>query len=352
MQYNQYIIIMPTNKNAQLRYKILDRCFSNFKHKYTIDELVDEVNESLSDLTGKVISLRQIRDDIKYMRDRVYYNAPIKAYPFGSGRQCYYRYEDPDFSIFDNELSEEEVNNLRSTIDMLGKFRGTPANVWLEEVISNLEYRFNIKPNTESLIAFENNEQLKGLEYLSSIIDMTIHHQPVIIHYRSFKGKEQNAIIHPYYVKQYNNRWFVLGYNEKYHSLSIYALDRLLSLKKADITFIKNDNINFKTYFDHIIGVTLLDEQTPIETFILRFNANRFPYVLSKPLHSSQEIVNIGDHTISIKVKPNNELRQLIYSFIPDIEVISPTWFREEIKQKIEENLKKYLTVRNDCIDK
>ena len=107
---------MPTNKNAQLRYKILDRCFSNFKHKYTIDELVDEVNESLSDLTGKVISLRQIRDDIKYMRDRVYYNAP--------GRQCYYRYEDPDFSIFDNELSVEEVNNLRSTIDMLGKFRG------------------------------------------------------------------------------------------------------------------------------------------------------------------------------------------------------------------------------------
>lgn len=63
-------------------------------------------------------------------------------------------------------------------------------------------------------------------------------------------------------------------------------------------------------------------------------------------------IVNIGDHTISIKVKPNNELRQLLYSFIPDIEVISPTWFREEIKQKIEENLKKYLTVRNDCTDK
>lgn len=125
-------------------------------------------------------------------------------------------------------------------------------------MISNLEYRFNIKPNTESLIAFENNEQLKGLEYLSSIIDMTIHHQPVIIHYRSFKGKEQNAIIHPYYVKQYNNRWFVLGYNEKYHSLSIYALDRLLSLKKADITFIKNDNINFKTYLTTSLGLLFL----------------------------------------------------------------------------------------------
>ena len=219
-------------------------------------------------------------------------------------------------------------------------------------MISNLEYRFNIKPNTENLIAFENNEQLKGLEYLSDIIDMTIHHQPVTIHYCSFKGKEQDAIIHPYYVKQYNNRWFVLGYNEKYQSLSIYALDRIQSLKKADIKFQKNEDINFKDYFDHIIGVTLLDEKTPVETFVLRFEANRFPYVLSKPLHASQEIVSMDKHIISIKVKPNNELRQLIFSFIPDIEVISPAWFRDEIKQKIEENLKKYLSVRNDCTDK
>ena len=340
---------MPTNKNAQLRYKVLDRCFSDFKHKYTIDELVDEVNESLSDLTGQIISLRQIRDDIKYMRDRVSYNAPIKAYPLGTGRQCYYRYEDRNFSIFDNELSVEEVNDLRSTIEMLSKFRGTPANAWLEEVISNLEYRFNIKSNSENLVSFENNEQLKGLEYLSDIIDMTTHHQPIHIHYCSFKGKQQDAILHPYYVKQYNNRWFVLGLDDNYQNLSIYALDRIQSIKKADVAFKKNDNTDFKTYFDHIIGVTLLDEKIPIETIILRFDANRFPYVLSKPLHSSQEVVSMEEHTISIKVKPNYELRQLIFSFIPDIEVLSPAWFREEIKGKIEENLKKYLSVQEGC---
>ena len=86
---------MSTNKNAQLRYKILDQCFSNFKHKYTIEELLEEVNDSLSDLTGQTISLRQIREDIKYMRDRMSYNAPIKAYPIGTGRLCYYRYETP-----------------------------------------------------------------------------------------------------------------------------------------------------------------------------------------------------------------------------------------------------------------
>lgn len=340
---------MPTNKNALLRYKVLDRCFKDFKHKYTIDELIDEVNENLFDITGQMISLRQIREDIKYMRDRMTYNAPIKTYTLGSGRQCYYRYEDPDFSIFKNSLSVEEVNNLRTTIEILGKFRGTPANAWLEEVISNLEYRLNIKPNAENLIAFENNERLKGLEYLSEIIDMTIHHQPISMHYCNFKGKEQDVILHPYYVKQYNNRWFVFGQNEKYQNLSVYALDRIQELRKADIAFHKNDSIDFKTYFNEIIGVTLFDKNIPTEEIVLKFEPNRFPYVISKPLHSSQEVISTEEHTVSIKVKPNNELRQLIFSFIPDVEVVSPTWLREEIKQKIEENLKKYLSVQKGC---
>lgn len=59
---------MSANKNAQLRYQILDRCFSNFKKKYTIDDLIEEVNEKLYDMNGIEVSLRQIREDIKFMR--------------------------------------------------------------------------------------------------------------------------------------------------------------------------------------------------------------------------------------------------------------------------------------------
>ena len=128
---------MATNKNAQLRYQVLDRCFGDFKHKYTIDELIDKVNDKLHDLYGTEVGVRQIREDIKYMRDRVTYNAPIVAYRL-EGKKCYYRYSDSDFSIFKNELSVEDVNNLRSTIDMLSRYRGLPTNAWLEEIISNL----------------------------------------------------------------------------------------------------------------------------------------------------------------------------------------------------------------------
>ena len=90
---------MPTNKNALLRYRVLDRCFSDFHHKYDIESLLEKVNEALYDMYGIEVSIRQIRDDIKYMRDRITYNAPIVAYPF-EGRKCYYRYEDSSFTIF------------------------------------------------------------------------------------------------------------------------------------------------------------------------------------------------------------------------------------------------------------
>ena len=120
---------MPANKKAQLRYQVLDRCFSDFHHKYDIDDLLNKVNEALYDLYGTEVSIRQIRDDIKYMRDRVTFNAPIKAYQY-DGRKCYYRYEDRSFSIFNNELSTEEVTTLRHTIEMLGRFRGGPSNAY------------------------------------------------------------------------------------------------------------------------------------------------------------------------------------------------------------------------------
>ena len=41
---------MPTNKNAQLRYQVLDRCFSDFHHKYEFNDLLDKDNEALYDL--------------------------------------------------------------------------------------------------------------------------------------------------------------------------------------------------------------------------------------------------------------------------------------------------------------
>lgn len=342
---------MATNKNAQLRYQVLDRCFSNFHHKYTIDELIDKVNDRLEDLYGTEVSIRQIREDIKYMKDRMAFNAPIVAYPY-EGKKCYYRYSDPDFSIFKNELSVEDVNNLRSTLDMLNRYRGLPSNAWLEEVISNLEYRFGVKPNSENLISFEQNDQLKGLEHLSGLIDAVINHTTLNVHYKSYKGVEFTHTIYPYYIKEYNNRWFLFGLGEERNEIENMALDRIVDYSISNKPFKKNGTIDFNTYFDDVIGVTIPKDDVKVETIKLRFSNNRFPYVLSKPIHHSQTVVEGEANTIQIKVRPTRELNQLIFSFIPDVEVLSPEWYRTSIAEKIKDNLEKYSSVHFHCTKK
>ena len=342
---------MATNKNAQLRYQILDRCFSNFQKRYDIDDLLDEVNKQLLDIFGTTVSIRQIREDIKYMRDRVSFNAPIVAYPY-DGKKCYYCYSDRSYSIYKNALSVADLNKLQSTIDMLNRFRGTAANVWLEEVISSLEYRFGLKSNTEHLISFEQNDQLKGIEHLADIIDATINHQTLDISYLTFRGKEIVMTIHPYFVKQYNGRWFLYGLNDELNRISNLALDRIQNYTESEKPFIKNRHYDFSTYFDGVIGATIPSDDVKKETIGLRFSANRFPYVVSKPIHKSQKVVDESNGMIEIQVRPTRELDQQLFSFIPDVEVLYPEWYRRQIQEKIEENLKKYLSVKKDCTDK
>lgn len=341
---------MPINKNALLRYQILDRCFSDRHRIYEIEDLVDKVNEAFQDLYGTTVSLRQIRADITHMRDRVTYNAPIVAYQL-EGRKCYYRYEDMNFSIFNNELSTEEVIKLRSTIDMLSRYRGIPANAWLEEVISNLEYRFGVKSNSENVIAFEQNEQLKGLEFLSDLIDAAVAHQPLLVHYRTYAGKEKESVLHPYHVKQYNNRWFLFGLEETSHGSRIAnrPLDRIVKFKHVDVKFIPNSEVDFSNYFQDVVGVTIPDDSIQLEKVLLKFDKDRFPYVVSKPIHHSQSIVDEEEHIIQVEVRPNKELEASLLSFGPQVEILQPIWLREQFAKKIQEYFKIYSSVQIDC---
>ena len=113
---------MPVNKNALLRYKIIDRCLRNRYRRWTIEDLVDAVSDALYDMEGisKGVSIRTVQSDIQIMRsDRLGYNAPIEVYD-----QKYYRYADPNYSITDMPLTAEDFNLIAKAVEMLGKVEG------------------------------------------------------------------------------------------------------------------------------------------------------------------------------------------------------------------------------------
>lgn len=340
---------MPTNKNASIRYQTLDKCFRDIYRRYYMEDLIDSCNEALYQYNGTGgVSRRQIFEDLKYMESDAGWNIPLERCK--DGKKVYYRYADPDFTINEQPLTAEEAQQLETVILTLSRFRGLPCNEWIDEIISNLEWRFKLKRSDHQIIAFDQNRQFKGLKFLSPLIDATVRQQVLRITYRSYKDQavERQLILHPYYLKEYNNRWFLLARDEEYHYISNLALDRILSLSVAeDIPYVPNQDINFDTYFDEVIGVTIPDDDTVRERIVLRFCARQFAYVKAKPLHPSQQILDEEEHRLSIEVRPNYELDYSILSLGPDVEVLAPADYREHIRQKLEETLRKYTPVQN-----
>lgn len=334
---------MPQTQNATIRYKVLDRCFKDFRHRYYIDDLIDACAEALLAYNGsdRGISRRTIFEDITFMESVEGWSIPLERHK--DGKKVYYRYADRDFSIFNNELSDTELSQIRTTVDVLSRYRGLPSTEWLEDVISNLEYRFGLKPHNINILSFEQNEQLKGIEYLSKIIDATSQHQTLLIKYQAYGADPVDWIIYPYYVKQYNNRWFLFGLNKQYGTISNIPLDRICGLELSDIKFIPNESVDFDHYFDDVVGVTIPPPEVQKEHIVLEFDKRRLPYIISKPIHSTQDEVDYSKGIVSIDVRPNKELESLILSFGPQVKVLSPESYQRQIREKLEENIKKYL---------
>lgn len=345
---------MPVNKNANIRYRTLDRCFRDTRRKYFIDDLIEECEKALIEFNfDGSVSRRQIFDDIRYMKSDSGYAIELDE-SLRDGKKKYYRYKNTSFSINQQPISKGEAQQLQQAISTLTRFRGLPQYEWIEEVITNLEHRFNLEGRSVGTVYFEQNPLLKGLEHLGTLVDAATEHKVLKIEYRNYKngGSDFTYIFHTYFVKQYNNRWFAFGRSDATSQITNLALDRIKSIKPMqDMEFVVNDGIDFDHYFDDVVGVTVFEERKK-QKIVLQASEGRYPYIASKPIHHSQRVEDRKRYIFSIEVRPNLELEQQILSFGPDLEVLSPEEFREQIKKKIEQMQEKYSVVQKNRITK
>lgn len=323
---------MPKNKSAQDRYRIIDRCLQE-RRGYTYEELIEKCHEEI----GVQVSLRTIKKDIADME--MIFKVELEE---PTGRKRILRYKSRHSSIFHQELSQEELSQLRETLNVLSRFKGLPQFTWMDELATNLEDKF-LLPSHTSAIGFEQTE-VKGVQYLKSIFHAIVHKDVLHIVYRSFNQEEDlEWDIHPYYIKQYNNRWFCFGLNNnEYRNLTHIALDRIVSLSvNNEIRYIPTDTDFEHSYFKDVIGVSV-DKHKPVETVLLRFHPKRFPYVETKKLHPSQQTIDKEHCVIQLNVQINNELGSLILSFGNQVEVLQPQVLKEHIKEIIKEMLNFY----------
>lgn len=323
------------NKSAFLRYKTLDSCFRNTGRQYFIDDLVEECSKSLleTDPDCDGVQKRQIYDDIKFMESEQGWSVQLERKKIG--KKVAYKYSDINFSINNQPLNETEVNQMKSALMILSRFTGAPQFDWIKEIIPAIENKLGIIGSEKEVISFDTNIDIKGLDFLTPIYNAIVNKKVLSIDYKTFNDESFKLIFHPYYLKQYNNRWFVFGLNQK-EDVSTWnlSLDRIINVQENSETY-NQDEIDWDDYFYDIIGVSKPFESEVVE-IKLNFDKGTAPYVITKPIHPSQRIKEVeGGIEVRINVIPNYELESLILSFGEKVTVVSPLYLKEKIESRL-----------------
>lgn len=334
---------MPANKNALLRYRTIDKCLQNYGRKWTLNDLIEACSDALYEYEGKdtYVSKRTVQLDIQLLRsDKLGYNAPIEVY-----EKKFYRYADPDFSITDVPLTEGDLDVLSESVAVLRQFKDFSLFSELNGVIQKLEDKIYHAAGTEPpVIHLDKNEQLKGLEHLDVLYQAITKRIALTIKYQSFSARQPNDMtFHPYLLKEFNNRWFLVGRREGHRPILNLALDRMLGISPDLKTDYVRDDFDADDYYKDTYGATVLGVP-PIEVR-LWINRQNAPYVLTKPFHPSQRLIErrkTGGIEITFTVHHNFELERLLLGFGASIEVLGPRVLRRKMKKILREALRHY----------
>lgn len=328
---------MAINKLALIRYRTIDKCLRNRYRKWTLEDLIDKVSEALYDYEGieTGVSKRTIQADIQLMRsDKLGYNAPIVVI-----NRKHYIYEDAGYSINHTKITDTDLDKMSEIVSVLKQMNGFDYFDDMTDIIARLENSVRkTTDQSDNYIQLEGNSLLKGLQHITPLYQAIRKKVPLLINYRSFKAKEsRQAVYHPYLLKEYRNRWFLLAKPQKGMALITLALDRILDfMEMAAKDYVPYTGINFDRYFEDTIGVTK-DAKTRAQKVVLWVNKYNAPYVLTKPVHPSQQLLKEDESGITIRLDVilNFELEREILGFGECIKVLAPRRLQDMIRKRL-----------------
>lgn len=362
---------MPSNKNAVIRYMYLDQMLSDRYNKYTCDDLLRKVNERLelagyptiggdkSDYDHYIKSgKRVIQLDLQALQDSPF-NMEIDSTERLYGAPVY-RYSDQTQSLFSKQLSDDEKRLLQEVLNTLGQFAGLDNFEWLQDLQDKLNDKHSFGrseydlDNQESrkIISFSGNEYLAGKDYLGLLFSLISNKKVVDIAYQPFSQEERVIRLYPYLLKQYNDRWYLigtpLGTEEKEYRKDFYVnlpLDRMNSIQSVEgIGYIECED-DFEERYEDIIGLTYYEDEPVQDKIILAVKDSFCGYIETSPLHGSQMKLPVAEQEkmharypilrdyafYKLALRLNREFYSTIYRLCPDVVIVSP----EDVRDKM-----------------
>ena len=339
---------MPANKYALLRYRIIDRMISSKYNPYpTKEDLRQACEDELYGSEGDHVSISTIEKDLYAMRNEnnLGYYAPIA---FSKAEKGYY-YEDPEYTIDEMPLSDDDLEAIELAANTLNQFRGLDMFKNSEDAIGKILDRFTLNPNNREgavsqFVQFETAPSYKGGKHLAKMLNAIKNRKIVKFNYAKFSGgKEKQYTLHPYLLKEYRNRWYVIGFNPDKKAVVVFGLDRVVGEPEyTDLDFQPDQSFDPSIYFEHSIGITAVEESP--EMVHLRFSPLTGKYIESQPLHPSQKIIRNDEVALEVELELciTKELIMQILSYGYDVQVKSPDKLKKQIQRQLQAALKNY----------
>lgn len=338
---------MSLHKYALIRYRIIDNLLRNKYQPYpNIEKLRRKCEESLfGSETGEHISISTIEKDLRAMREdmELGYEAPIKYSRIEKG----YYYTDKDYTIQKIPLNNDDVDAIKLAANTLFNFRESPLFAQFRFAIEKIFDRLNIADEVQderldNLVQFDSYPEYPGNEHLAGLYEAITAKKSIFISYQKFNSTEvSRRKFHPYLLKEFQYRWYVIGWSEDKGKIITYALDRINHFELAEEQFTVADNFNPDNFFKYSFGITESQEASSI--IRLKFNNDQLGYLETKPLHSSQKIIKEkNSFMIELQLVPSFELYEKLLSYGSRVEVIAPHSVRNQVKKHIEESLRQY----------
>lgn len=329
---------MPNSKNYSIREQVLDRYLGSGRW-YSRQQLEDFCNRALTERgESPVTSRTTLLNDMVAIANKYAITIETKRV----GKIVFYRYKQRDFSIYKSELSEQEYHYLMEALNVLRRFKGMPQFDWVEELDVRFRNTFLGRVDQRTIVGFQDGSGNSGMEHFTPLFNAITDKVTLLLTYQGSRRKEPwQYTVSPYYLKEYNKRWFLLGKSPGYERISTYALDRIVSIENAGIPY-EDTDIDFDQRYQDVVGITISEgERQQVD---IRFSQEQAKYVLTKPLHHSQQVVSEDGEGIVLRLEviPNYELEQAILSFGEHAEVLAPAWLREKMNKRIADALKRY----------
>jgi predicted DNA-binding transcriptional regulator YafY len=269
------------------------------------------------------VGIRTLQKDVKEL-NLIFNDAIIK-------KDGFYRFKD-DFSIKNLPLKTDELKVLHSVLSIFDKenYFGEIGEYLKERLLNeNLNNPYYIKQKIEDIAVYEEIHKTLANAIEKSYI--------VNILYCDEKIK-----VEPYKLANFDGFWYLLAKDFEKNKLRTYMLSKI---GNVEITYekyiVKKERIEF--LLKNHVQSSWFEDGISFEVKV-KIYANIADYFKQKKFIKSQKILNEyenGDILVSFKISHPEDIDNTIKSWLPDIEVLEPQWYKEQIEEELENYIKR-----------